>query len=103
MTAIPLHNSLMQTVHDFMRRKEAAQLALEGLASRYGDDYRFYRAVNHYYEAMFEYDPSTVTDGLCYLGYSDNDAAYLIRHIEPAFIKLVLVYDEYLTYKRDKG
>jgi hypothetical protein len=94
---------LMQVTKDFMHKLEEAQLALEGLASRYSDDYRFYRAILAYHDALIEYDPLSIIDTLEILGYGETECTYLYREVEPAFLKLVLAYQEFKDRKRLKG
>jgi len=78
-----------------MKRLDEAQLGLEGLASKYGDEYRLYRAILRYFDALIDYDPHSLRDCMEMLPYSDNDKDFIYRTVEVPFIKLVLIYDEY--------
>lgn len=100
---IPIPTPLMDASQDFLKRVAEAQNGLEGLAIRYGDEYRLYRAILHFFDALIEYDPTSLRDNMEMLPYSDNERDYLYRTVEPAIIKLVLVYDEYKARKTLKS
>jgi hypothetical protein len=94
---------LMDASKDFMKKVQVAQAGLEGIASRYGEDYRLYKAILQFFEALMEYDPYSLRDNMEMLPYNDSERDFLFRTVEPAFIKLVLVYDEFKARKQLRG